>query len=106
MASKSTIKINDREVELRYTNASTARLQSLRDGAPPARDFKNPKKAFFALCAWTWAMLPREVFRDYENPAELADVLDMANIEQYFTAITAAMEAAQPTEEGKATPSA
>ena len=93
--------ISGKKIELEYTNRSTALLQSLKHGTPSSKDFKNPKKAFFAVCAWIWATLPKEVRAEYDEPSDLADALDMDKLGDYFEAISACMTAATPSEAGK-----
>lgn len=105
MASKTTILLAGKPVELVYVNSSTARLQSLKNGAPPSKDFTNPKKALYACCAWIWAMLPKPARADYEDPSEIADAINLDKLGDYFVAIVEAMNAATPSEAGKEAPS-
>ncbi len=98
---KNVILLNGKPVELVYRDSSTARLQSLKNGAPPSKDFENPKKAFHALCAWVWAMLPKPLRAEYDAPEDVADAIDSTKLKDYFEAITEAMELANPTEDSK-----
>lgn len=98
MASKAKITLAGKEIQLTWDNGASARLQSLKNGTPPPKDFKNPRKAFFAVCAWVWAMLPKEERRKYEDPDEVAEDVQLDKMSDYVDAMNAAIEEANPAE--------
>lgn len=96
---KSKIKLSDREIQLKWDQGAQARLQSLKGGTPPPQDFRNPRKALYATCAWVWAMMPKEERRRFEEPDDVAEAMDLENLSDYVEAMNAAIEEANPAED-------
>lgn len=81
------IKLKGRSAELKWTNRAKYRLGTLQR----VPDFDVPDQVFSAICAWVWALLPKELARRYPAPEDIADDIDIEEIEQYVEAINAAV---------------
>lgn len=95
--SKTTVTLNGREVDLKWTNLAKYRLGTL-ESIPPLEGHR-----FYAgLCAWVWVMLPREVAKLYPSPDSLVEHIDPDKAESFLDAIISAQEEASSGKEGSA----
>lgn len=93
--SKSTITLNGRDVELKWTNLAQYRLGQL-DSFPKLKGHH----VYAAICAWVWVMLPREVARLYQSPEDLTEHIDPKQFSSFLDAIIAAQEEGSIGKEG------
>lgn len=88
-----TIKIDGDEVEIRWTNRAKFRLGMLE--RVPAIEGLH---AFAGLCAWIWAMLPRDASQ-YKEPADIADAIHDDEVAAAFEALNQTLEESAPSKE-------
>ena len=91
-----TIKLKGRDVALAWTNRAQCRLGSL----PRVPDLSNPEQAYSGICAWAWAMLPRNIASRYPTYEDIAEDITEENMVEISEAISAALEEADQGEEG------
>lgn len=95
-------------VTVEWTREARANLQvrASKLGIDPQRllqNFADPSKAEYAVCAFIWLLLPREIYKKYELPEDLYPAIDPEKAEETMAAVGEILESISPGDEKKST---